>query len=288
MRPDGANSPKEQSLPPSLPARIDAADVTKTNEVNDISTDVETKIKEFFSQGSEDKENISKGEKEQLGSIKTSLMNLYYKVRYQYVRAEDEAAKTYKKLADNLLGLIQKATSAIEGNNPYEVASYEPDDTDSNAPTVEPSKKTEITAKALRIPDRKFQAISDNKIECEQIKREYAKCLDNPYQSNRKKASDLKCFQAKYEQQLKNVASSINSDGEYEIKNLFDQVSCQIRYYDKLADKDLAQNKQDAIDTMTALPKPPSEEQVNAALRPEGPDPRIDWAQIGPGGNIQN
>lgn len=137
MRPDGANSPKEQSLPPSLPARIDAADVTKTNEVNDISTDVETKIKEFFSQGSEDKENISKGEKEQLGSIKTSLMNLYYKVRYQYVRAEDEAAKTYKKLADNLLSLMQKATSAIEGNNPNEVASYEPDETDSQKPMTE-------------------------------------------------------------------------------------------------------------------------------------------------------
>lgn len=287
MRPDGANSPKEQSLSPSLPARIDAADVTKINEVNDVSTSVDKKIQEFFSQGSENDERISDGEMEQLGLIKSSLLKLYDKVRYQYVRAEDEAAKTYKKLADNLLSLIQKTTSASEGNNPYEVTSYEPDSTDSNASAVASSKKTEVTANTLRIPDRKFQSFSNNKKECEQIKREYAKCLDNPYQSNRKKASDLKCFQAKYEKQLKDVAPSIKTDGEHEIKNLFDQISCQIRYYDKLAEKELAQNKQDAIEAMTTLPKPPSEEQINATLRPEGPDPRKDWAQIGFGGNIQ-
>ena len=137
MRPDGANSPKEQSLSPSLPARIDAADVTKINEVNDVSTSVDKKIREFFSQGSENDERISDGEMEQLGHIKSSLLKLYDKVRYQYVRAEDEAAKTYKKLADNLLSLIQKTTKASEGNNPYEVASYEPDNTDSQKAMTE-------------------------------------------------------------------------------------------------------------------------------------------------------
>lgn len=146
MRPDGVNGTK-----PTLKEQIDAVNVSGENvsaEVENISTSVDKKIREFFSQGSEDNEKISKGEKETIGTLKTSIINLYYRMRSEYVKAGDEATKAYKKVMNNLLTLIQRANSAEEGKNPYEQASLEPEETDAEQNKYNTKYYKELTKKA--------------------------------------------------------------------------------------------------------------------------------------------
>ena len=183
-------------------------------------------------------------------------------------------SKTYEDFRARFDTVIQNIEQHIGAKD----RSYEPTETDSRA--VDTSKNTEINEKTLRIPDRKFMVISDRQSECEIIKKEYNKCLNNPYNSNRKKASDLKCFQAKYEVMLKTVASSIDNDGIYDISTLYDQVGSQIRYYDKLADRDAEQNQQDLRDKFAQIPSHDNAAEIAAAKRPEGPDPRANWVKI--------
>ena len=175
----------------------------------------------------------------------------YLTRKEQLAKIEAERAAEAERIAE------------AERTKQAEQAALEPDETDSQKAESSTSK-VKITAETLRIPDRTFKYLSDNKRECEQIKREYDKCLNGSYQSNRKIASNLKCFQAKYEKLLKEVAPSIRNDGQYILENLYDQVGSQIRYYDKLADKDAEQNKQNLINTLSKVPEQPSAEQAQA------------------------
>ena len=198
-----------------------------------------------------------------LGQVKTLSKSISYIVSKTY---ED-----YRTRLNNVIKKLETHTKTEEN-----IASYEPKKTDAQ----QDKPQTKVTESTLRIPDRKFMALSDNKKEGERILTEYNKCIDDAYNSNRKIASNLKCFQAKYEEMLKTVASSIENDGTYKISNLYEQIESQIRYYSDLADKDAEENQENMVNTMTHIPSNPSVGEIAAAKRPEGPDPRADWVKI--------
>lgn len=277
MRPDGVNG----SVPaqkPSLAERIDnvnASDTTNLSKnINDISTDVNKKIQEFFSQGSEEGEKISVNEKTEIGNIKTSLMNLYYNMRNKYVQAEQE----YKQLLDNLLDLISRTTDASNGKKPNEVA-LEPQETDAKRPQFSNLKQLsddDLIAEAELLK-------SDFHLEGN-MKRDYESCFTNIWGSGRKISqndygmikSNLVKFQAKYTKELHN-------NNSFEKIDNYGKIETQISYYEELAERDTQKNNQVALNN-TSL-NPPSKEKTEAyyaaikkELNKEG-DPRANYSK---------
>lgn len=175
----------------------------------------------------------------------------------------EKAAQMLPDLVESFVGLYNKVAEVFQ-NEKYTVVNdsqknYEPQETDAQTELPKPS---ESLAEELRIPERKFQYISDNKNMCERIKKEYYSCLDNAEYSNQMKSSKLKCFQAKYGDELKKVSSSVKDDGKFVIENLYEQIESQIRYYSELAKKDTEQIKKDKVDALTQLPKKSKKENV--------------------------
>ena len=246
-----------------------AADVHEMEEDGEISADIDKKT--------------GKSEVDRIYDWVHVIDNMIGNISAQVKQSCAEGMQILKIwLADliNMTGMGQYYGQNVEydGEN-VTLTDYgsEPEVTDAQQ-SQKPSDKTKDTAARLRIPDKKFTVISDDKYECNSIKKAYDRCFGD--KSNRKIASDLKCFQARYAEQLKTVASSIGDDGKYMIETLYDQVSSQIRFYSELADKDAENNMQDMISAMTQLPSQPTAEQVAAASKSEGPDPRANWVKI--------
>lgn len=280
MNPIQNNGAEAQNVP--LYERIDKVDVTKTDtlsqELAGLTEEANAEVSNVFSKDGEGGAKVTGGESCGLNIIKSSFCCLNGKIKASIQSASDEAKQIYQQLALKVSETIDRLTKAMNGVNP-DVAAFEPKETD--AQEVEPkTEKAQITANTLRIPARKFMALSDNKKEGERILTEYNNCIDSSYNSNRKIASNLKCFQAKYAEMLKTVASSIDDDGKYLLSNLYDQIDSQIRYYSDLADKEAEENQENIINSMTYIPSNPSAGDIASAKKPEGPDPRADWTKI--------
>ncbi len=117
------------------------------------------------------------------------------------------------------------------------------------------------TAKRLQIPEKKFDNFEHFQ---KQVKERYNACIDPRGKTNGIIAADLKSFQARYEEELKTIASSVSDDGIYEIKNLYEQLDAQIRFYEELAIRDTQENKQIALNAALKPLERPSEEKTKA------------------------
>ena len=158
-------------------------------------------------------------------------------------------SKTYEGYCERFTAVINKLEEHI--NTAQASNEYEPDETDADVQNHKAQSK-EVTAEMLRIPERKFSYFAKH------IKDEYYRCVDNKNSSNRKIASDLKCFQAKYEKELKEVASSIDSDSKYRIDTLYDQIESQIRYYETHAEEDAKKNQEEYLNAKYGFKQPDS------------------------------
>ena len=116
-------------------------------------------------------------------------------------------------------------------------------------------------AENLRIPDRKFTGFSNFQ---QSIMNEYKACIDSKNLTNGRISANLKNFQAKYEEELKQIAASVSDDGIYEIDNLYTQLDSQIRFYGELAKRDAKQNNEKAINQKYNVPQRPSAEKAQA------------------------
>ncbi len=117
------------------------------------------------------------------------------------------------------------------------------------------------TANSLRIPDRKFSSFTNFQ---QSIMNEYKACIDSKNLTNGRIAANLKNFQAKYEEELKQIAASVSDDGIYEIDNLYTQLSSQIRFHSELARRDTEKNNEEALNLKYNVPRRPSAEQAQA------------------------
>lgn len=117
------------------------------------------------------------------------------------------------------------------------------------------------TADNLRIPDRKFSNFTNFQ---QSIMNEYKACIDSKNLTNGRIAANLKNFQAKYEEELKQIAASVSDDGIYEIDNLYTQLSSQIKFYSELARRDSEKNNEEALNLKYNVPGRPSAEQAQA------------------------
>ena len=78
-------------------------------------------------------------------------------------------------------------------------------------------------------------------------------------------------------EQISNMLFNDFLKGAMKIFNYVDNDFLTITPY---MDKDAEENQENMVNTMTHIPSNPSAGEIAAAKRPEGPDPRADWAKI--------
>ena len=142
--------------------------------------------------------------------------------------------KMMEQINSNISAKIKQKCAEVLGGLEYLKETFESFINDATQDSLEPdtTDADNFNHDLLIAPERLFS------LEDPHMKQDYYDCL-NANISNRLKASKLQIFQAKYKENLKNIASSVKTDGTYELNNLYDQITSQIKYYTDLADKEI-------------------------------------------------
>ena len=272
MATNGVN-PTQKSAADYKPENLRNA---KEEEVRNTIFDVENNINSDMENNILADGKISDSEKTQIRNWIKLIDNIVGNIPAQIQAKLADMIDSLKDLALSLF--IETKDKKYQGENiemakeGEEVAlydiekSYEPEETD-----TEPYEKRMIrqfsddeiaaTAKNLRIPDRKFKQFTKFQ---QAITKEYNACIDSKDFTSGRIAANLKNFQAKYEEELKQIASSVSDDGIYQTQTLYEQLSGQIRYYDELARRESEKRKEEARNIAMKPLEQPSAEQAQA------------------------
>ncbi len=268
MTTNGVN-PTQKSAADYKPENLRNA---KEEEVRNTIFDVENNINSDMENNILADGKISDSEKTQIRNWIKLIDNMLGNIPSQVQAKLADSINSLKDLAMNLFAETndkkyqgKNIELALEGDEvvQYDVeGTYEPDETDAESyekRMIRQFSDDEVaaTAKNLRIPDRKFESFTKFQ---QTITKEYNACIDSKDFTSGRIAANLKNFQAKYEEELKQIASSVSDDGIYQTQTLYDQLSGQIRYYDELARRESEKRNEEALNNaMKPLEKPSAE-----------------------------
>ena len=214
-----------------------------------------------------------------LSLIDNMFVNVSDNVKEKCEHATETALKLIKDLCkeagikkyDNEKGIVFE-------NNEAEYYTYEEEPSETDTERYNPfvyisemsDKEIKEKIEELRVPEGKFELIeAKNKVE--DIKQKYNKCFNLPTKENRngRIAANLKtflayCYAEDVLQDLKNIRSSIGTDGRLELNNIEDQINSQIHFYEELAEREKQENKQIALNAALKPLERPSEEKTKA------------------------